>query len=241
MADILTFRKGQEAIYRERFRQMEPLIRKDGFKSDTVFANRRGGLLVAFLPDKYTAWCMRKVIESMNRAAQAVAAPVNVYGADMFHSTISDFRAADGFLPDNEAHRLAIDDLQLAIKHTVASLPGITRNHCAIEYQRRLLCNQTTVIAPGEPNEEWLTVVEQVIARCQDAGITLRKPWGAHMTLARFTDAFGPPESGDLLRATKEIFCPNATLCPRYIGLGAFTCSTDEGFRVDWWHRIKLR
>ena len=182
---------------------------------------------------------MRKAAESLNAAARKDALPLDVYGADIFHSTISDYRTADGFV-DDEPHRLVIDELAPVIRQAVVALPRITRNHCAIGYRRRLLCNQTTVIAPGEPSEEWLIIVERIIERCLDAGIPLREPWGAHMTLARFHDACLPSQSGGFLRAAAAIKL-DVTLCPRFIGLGAFTCTTRNGFRVEWRHRIRLR
>ena len=241
MAAIQAFRESEERIYRERFRRMAPQIRKEGFKADPVFANQRSGVLIAFLPDPYTAWCMRQVIASVNTAVQAYGVPVSVYGAEVFHSTISGYQATDGAPVGLETRGSTIDDtLQPAIAHAIKTLPRITRNRCAIKYHHRLLCNPTTVIAPGEPNEEWLLIVERLIARCKNAGITLRKPWGAHMTLARFTANYRPSSFNGFLGALAKIN-PDAVLRPRSIGIGIFTCSTDGDFRVDWRCKIQLR
>lgn len=247
MADIKAFRREQERIYRERFRHQEAMIRREGFKPDPIVTGERGGVLVAFLPDLEARWRMRDILDLLGRCITTCDVSHIRYATTPFrhhratvHSTISDCEVADHFVPslDMVTNRF-IDMLRFNVAKTVRSLPMTTRKRCVIRFNKPLLCNSTTVIAPGEPSEEWLIVVDRIIRRCRSAGIDLRDPWGAHMTLARFTETTEPWRAKQLLPLVHEIR-PRVSFQPRSIGVGTFTFNVRDGFQANWLHRIRL-
>jgi len=252
VADIKAFLREQERIYRERFRQQEAVVRREGFKPDPVVTGEKGGFLVVFLPDFTTRFWMPMILSLVGDELARCGIPHIRYTANPFrylpanvHSTISDYNVADGYVPfsgtatNRAVDSLLVTNLQFAVRKAVRSLPVTTREQCAVQYRMPLLCNSTTVIAPGTPNEEWLIVVERIIERCASAGIELRRPWGAHMTLARFTEAVEPKKVRKSLSLVRGIQ-PSVTLRPHSIGVGTFTFNARDGFRANWLHKIRL-
>ena len=106
-----------------------------------------------------------------------------------------------------------------------------------IEYNEWLF-NQSTLIAAGTPNEAFLEISQRIVDSAKKESLELRLPWGAHITIARFTR----PQTYDELAGFRS-FLENAALLgtsrPACIDVGHMTFKEDT-FEFTSYERFEL-
>lgn len=180
------FLKEQERIYR-KFKRAE--VRTLGTKPDEFVSGKRtAGYFLAY---RYPTHVTEAVSKVSTRISEIV--PAMIYDGDIIHTTISDCLLEQEDIPDEGMLDNLIDAASV-IEGEVA--PEITFNE--------LLCNRTTVIFAGMPDQQFLSLSRLIIDEAAKYGVKLRDPWGAHVTVARFLDTVSAERLGALFGLLEE-------------------------------------
>jgi len=181
------FREKQDNIYAGIATKGEDLGITQGLESDVTEA--QGAFLVA--------WRHPEIVAGrMEEASLAIASVANAltYTRSTLHTTLSDYDLAPGLHIDpvhSLDHEETLDTLTFAVKRGLdtAGARAIAGRRIAFS---SLITNGKSVIAPGQPSDELLTINNAVKRASSDLGIAngegLRGSWGAHATINRFTE-----------------------------------------------------
>jgi hypothetical protein len=60
------------------------------------------------------------------------------------------------------------------------------------------------IINPGIPDETFLSIALEITKKAKEKNISLRLPWGAHMTTGRFKEVVQPEYLTDFFKLMKE-------------------------------------
>ena len=217
--NIQEFLAKQEQVY-DKFRSSSEQIQREGVKPHGL--NGKGGYLIAFRhPDE--------IAEAAGTFSTNLAqfSPLMVFHPGNIHTTISDYQLGVRFSPDLGV----LNRLVSAVRET-GRLAAPT-----IEYNEWLF-NQSTLIAAGTPNEAFLEISQRIVDSAKKESLELRLPWGAHITIARFTR----PQTYDELAGFRS-FLENAALLgtsrPACIDVGHMTFKEDT-FEFTSYERFEL-
>ena len=216
--DFTEFIAKQEEVY-NKFRDISKL-EIEGTKPS--IPDSQGGYLIIFRhPLKVT----EKVEGFSKRISQIV--PAIVYDSATIHTTISDFGIKEGFAPEKDIlEKLCNSARRVFFKDTPA-----------ISYSEWLY-NQNTVIVAGMPDETFLEIAQGIYSSGEKNGIKLRMPWGAHITVNRFTEQKSPEELKDFFKLMKEAPVLGKSV-PENIDVAYFDFSP-KGFKTTTYERFKL-
>ena len=208
----------QEQIY-ARFRAQEAVVRQQGLIPDAAVQNELGGFVIAW---KHPPSRARAVAELSREIGEIV--PVMEYSAWSVHTTLSDHRVSPGFEVNvgSEEHWNTLQALSAGAKKAVHDAADKNLPQCEVHYTAPWLCNQTTVIAQGVPNVAFMALGDAVRSACQERGIELRPPWGAHITVARFRTRADPKKAESLLQLLQAT-SPIGTSVPETLEVGSFS------------------
>jgi len=168
------FIKSQETVY-SRFRRTK--IKKLGTLPDPfIDGHRRSGYFIAL---RYPTEIAKAVEELSFQIAET--APVMIYDKDKIHTTLSDFSLGRDVPCDTK------------VLDRLVEIASVVESQDAPEIEiHDLLCNRNTVILAGSPNEQFVNLSNIILSQAQKSGINLREPWGAHITVARFSQTVAP-------------------------------------------------
>lgn len=185
MTDFSSFLEEQERIY-GTFRSASEQVRIEGAVADPVFTSRKGGIFIAF---RHPPEIAHAIGELSRQIAERV--PAVLYAPESIHTTISDYGVADGRVVPQ-------DDGVLNAISSIVSLRRLEIGEYNVELGE-VLVNHTSVIIAGTPDAAFLKAAELIQRACQDQGISLRLPWGGHVTVSRFKEPFPAEKAASLL------------------------------------------
>ena len=191
------FIENQNGIYKQIQDQGNKVF-SEGIKPDKAVVEEHGGLLISF---RHPIEMMEKLEEFSSKIAEVT--PAVPFGVSNAHTTISDYNVAPNYRVDweNKETDLLCKNL---IKAITTALGKIESNSLKINFTG-FIYNQTTVIATGTPNEAVLNLVQAIRNSAEEMGITLRMPWGMHITTNRFTEAKSQGELSEFFILMKNI------------------------------------
>lgn len=170
----------QEKTYRA-FSALAETARQKGIMPDPNLDKRFGGFFVVLIHPMEIA----RRAEEMSRAT-ACTIPALLYRARDVHTTVGSFLYGKGFSPDAvENPEKILRDLADAAETTVKEAKHGAEK-CTVDYGEYLY-TQAVLIAAGIPNLGFVHVVDTLEREAKKRGITLKRPWGSHMTLNRFS------------------------------------------------------
>lgn len=154
----------------------------EGIKPDKAVHEEHAGLLISF---RHPVEMMEK-LEIFSEKIAAVVPAVS-FGVSNAHTTISDYNVA------SKNHiKLESDETKLICnRFSMAITEAIHENENSIPLEINFtgfIYNQTTVIATGTPNKAVINLVNEIRQSVEKIGISLRMPWGMHITTNRFSD-----------------------------------------------------
>ena len=233
---VRQFMERQDEVLERSFRSRQALVREAGLVSDPVVTEQRGGFHVVFRHELSMA---EQVATVAKRIATVVSGTV-AYGKREVHTTIGDAGVTPGFQFDdrNSEQTKVLDRLTVSVNTALASR-GQRDLNCAITYNG-CLSNQTTVIAPGRPNSEFLRVIRRIRRQCQKLDLPVSIPWGAHITVARFGQAMPPDQLTPFFQLMDGVEYVVGTSRLTCVDVGHFTCGP-KGFRITVMARFPLR
>lgn len=168
----------QQEIYAKSFRQKEHVVMEKGLESDPAITNRDGGFFIACRHGCDFASKIEKLSHSIGCLPHL--RPILTYYRETAHTTLATYMVSPDFRvdPDQEAHRQIIDDLWWAVCYVLCDpetclIP--TPLPIEIDYSEYLF-NQTTVIAKGLPNENFVKLAEEIARMAKFRKIDLKKP-----------------------------------------------------------------
>lgn len=164
------FIEEQDKVY-DKFKNSREKVLAEGLNRQQL--SSKGMYLIYFM---HPTDISEKVEELSKDISKIV--PTMMYTAPNIHTTISDYM---GPALDFNCNEEILKRLSLGLRNASRlSSPVIT-------YQN-MLNNQDTIVLKGMPTISFLEAVYSVIDGMDKEGIALRKPWGAHITVARIND-----------------------------------------------------
>ena len=161
------------------------------------------------------------------------------YGEEAIHTTITDYMIAPNFVPSgNPEHEHTLEILSSSARRIVERYVIRKTDIPACSYLGYAF-NQTGVILRGTPSETFFHITQQMVKMAQQAGISLRMPWGAHATIARFSTISSAAFAQEL-RSFMAVFNPlqASPYFPfQYVGVGWFA-NGPKGFNLHMTERI---
>ncbi len=229
--------QGQEGVY-AKFKNSHQHLESHGLSDDSVVTECKGGMFIVFRPPDTLAGSIAEVSRRIGKLVPGTVA----YRADQLHTTISDF----GVVAHNQLGNSTVrgDDkvlraMKTGVETALAKIGPLARQ-CEVAYSQ-FFVNATTVILAGHPNPEWFTAVQVILAECEEAGVSLRLPWGSHITIARFGQKHSPAVAKELLAYLDSLSAgePIGSGRPIAIDVGSFQFNS-EGFELTIAHRFSL-
>ncbi|OHA27742.1 MAG: hypothetical protein A3C08_03225 [Candidatus Taylorbacteria bacterium RIFCSPHIGHO2_02_FULL_47_18] len=205
------FLKVQEQTYKE-IRDLRVL--DTGAKADVALQERRGGFFVSLI---HASDITRNAARLSSKIAHIV--PSITYQCEHIHTTvgrvIKEFGPHFYCDPDSETNRNVLALLGEIVKDAMTKLNTPYPKIIYTEY----LTTRNSVIAIGAPNEWFTNFAEALVDISKQAGMEIAPPWGAHITVSRFTEKITKKELGglsDLLR----IYTPLGISIPVAVAIG---------------------
>lgn len=186
-----------ERIYKQNLRGRQRLVQTEGIQADPVFLQKAGGIGVVF---RYPSSFSDDVIAYSQQLAEQSG---GVALGQALHTTIR-FATANGFVFDPDRDTPIMAGLAASLRQKVATTLPYFLKESAINFSA-VVYNHFAVVAPGKPNHACYTLLEYLY---NAAGLLPEAmPWGAHMTLVRFSEPRLPEELAaffDLLQTPKS-------------------------------------
>ena len=208
MSDIrATFIEKQERIYGEiAAKRAEVLVH--GIRPEVHYRNRRGAFSIALLHSSHVA----ETFSSVSRMI-ATCVPAVVYPPCNIHTTLYIARMPAPFLynPHDSEHQTILRTL---VQATGASFAERKPRVCCIEYSRYFL-TQEAVLAPGEPDNAFVEMVDLLSVNCEKLGVVGNPAWGAHATVSRFTAQKPASDLGALLKLLERSPVVGTSVCTK--------------------------
>ncbi len=192
---MLLHEVNQNRIYENDFRAKMNLLHR--VQAASCVNEPSAGYLVAWL---YSDALMEKVAEVNGRINQIV--PTIRFGKGSAHTTITVYQKQP--LASFKINRQTLTSLTEACNNLDTQLLQAVQ----IDFKEWLF-NQEAFIAAGQPNDPFWQVGEALQAAGKARGLTLRMPWGAHMTVGRFLTPSG--NVNDLNKLAQQT--PTLRLC----------------------------
>lgn len=217
----------QEKIY-EKFRVGMETAVIEGLKPDPVIAERKGGYLIFLRPAKIVVDAVAKASRCISELVPGAVA----YNAEEIHTSISDYRVAPNFLANRcEDYPQTLELLSLVIRDAWKEIAFTRSLACAYN---GYVFNQTTVIMTGRPFLVYfMLAIDTALQSAAKMNIVLQKPWGAHITVARFGQQNSPGKAKELEAFCKKSEYPIYDFAFPYesINLGEYSAGL-QGFRL---------
>ena len=208
----------QDEVY-SRFRDTSK-IHNEGTKP--AVPERQGGYLIVF---RHSQEIAQKISDFSKRISQAI--PSLFYDFATIHTTISDLIMGENFTPEKDTLE------KLCASVVVAKIV----NKPQILYSEWLY-NQNTVLAAGIPDQPFFDIIQDVYSLGKQKGLSVRLPWGAHITVSRFLEERKPEELDDFVKLMKEAPILGEST-PENIDVGYFDFGRN-GFKIETYERFKL-
>jgi len=212
-------------------------VQKTGTKP-SLLKGCKGGYLIAFRFSQQVTEIVGKLSEKINKII-----PSLVYDGKNAHTTIYtiDHKGDGTFYPNPEKLRVFANHIHDLEKEL--SAPQIVF--------RGWLYNESTVIASGTPTKEFYEAFDKIGYKiCSEVSSDLIKPWGAHITTARFKEEKSAEQMQEffhLMRTTPAISTQKkknrnytGIVKPTSIDVGSFDFSA-EGFEYTVSDSLKLQ
>jgi len=200
----------QNGIY-ERFRQSLDAVRTEGILPDPSVFKTCGGLLVTI---EHSGPIVDRVTSLSESLGQFV--PAIMYQNNCIHTTLIGY----DLRPEREYSAgeddTTIELLANAIKEELVALCDSP----AIRFSGEILCNKTTIILPGVPNEAFLNLASAAIERSGLANT--RGPVMAHITVLRFKEQLSADQLSPKFFQLVENGIPEFESIPVGISVGYF-------------------
>lgn len=177
----------QDSIY-EKFTAGQAEAKVAGLLADKAVTYRLGGYLVGLRPSEQVCELLEEVEEEIGLHVDYAS-----YGMGRYHTTMSDYRVSAHRDPRDDDDHVAVLEKLCMIAQRAANSPWAPH----ARYTDPLF-NRTTVIVGGIPNAAFLAIADHAVATATQYDIDLRRPWGAHSTIGRFTQDEGPEVAVDL-------------------------------------------
>lgn len=178
----------------EIFRALAKETKRTGIAPDPNLNKRFGGFFVVLT---HAPAICRKAEEVSRNVARTI--PAIVYRAKNVHTTIGSFLYGEDFSPNNTGNpECFLEDLADAAK-AVAMEAKNNEDRCAIDY-REYLYTPVVLIAAGIPNIGFVNIVNALGRHAAERGITLKQPWGSHITLNRFSASAEEKQTGGFFK-----------------------------------------
>lgn len=209
----------QESIYTE-FRntskiELEGIIPK-------IFENQ-GGYIIAYRHSENIIEGIKEFSEKISRIVPSI-----IYNEGNIHTTLATFQVSDNFVFDKILLKNIINSVH-------ASVPLIKK--VEIEYTEWLM-NQDSGIVGGIPNPAFFENIKKVVEYAMKAGIQLKSPWGAHITISRFLESVSKEQTLELLNLFKNSK-PLGLSKIEYVDVG-YSVLTPKEFKLNIYERFKI-
>ena len=209
--DWYAFKKGQDRVY-DIIRSKRAQLYKHGTSTDTTWLARRGTFSVALLPSARIATHLASASHDLASHTSAV-----VYEREHLHTTLVSLPFQEHFLyREDDARQNNILRTLTRVAQSVVSEFGTTP--CPIRYDSYLL-GPEAVVAEGQPTERYEQLVSLLHARCADEGLPVKKCWGSHITMSRFTESRRPDDIESVLGLLDVLKSPVLSLS-RQVAVG---------------------
>lgn len=174
--------------------------RKIGIRPDPGLVNRRGGFFLSLMHEPEIVTKASKLSLEIGRRVPAVS-----YTNNELHTTAGSIPESqqDYFYYDEgmPTHRRFLDAV-VNVANEVAT--EMRSGACQILFSEPYIIVPTCVVAPGQPNEAFIEIINTVKKVSEEVGVEFKLPWGAHMTLCRFTKTKKPEEVQALFHLLKN-------------------------------------
>jgi len=216
MKDFEEWWKEMEEVY-EKFRRRSEEVTQKGLES-TIPEYTTGGYLLFRLLEEVRR-PLAEISEEISRTT-----PSTVYSPEMLHLTLSDFGIklrGDFPLSSSSLSRIS----EIVDKEIMGCRPpGI--------YLDKVLYNSDTIIVEGYPyGEDFYNLAKKIVEGCEQRGIELRPPWGAHVTVSRISESRKPEDTNDFLELMKSLGPIDKDITLRNLELGSFFW---DGSKPSW-------
>ena len=178
------FLQNQEKNYNEIRNLQRLVVEEKGIEPDPALVERRGGFFIVLI---HSTVITRKAMRFSREVSKR--APAIVYGSTHVHTTLG--RCTFGFGPQfyfnahtDKKGAGILRKLSDVISNISETIP---RNALEINYTEYLLTPHS-LIAAGTPNEVFVKMLNLMIEEGKRRNIEINPPWGAHITLSRFTE-----------------------------------------------------
>ena len=185
---------------------------------------QQGGYLIAL---RHPAEVAGAIAEASIHISSII--PAVVYSSANVHTSLSMLGAQENFSPEPSMLE-ALSDV------AYTSLPYSGR--ISIVYGG-LLANQNTVIAEGQPNEQFFYYAAFIVDEALQRDITLQLTWGSHITVARFLEQGSGAKIQQLLEYL-QASRPLGTSVPESVDVGHFILSP-HGFNYQVFEHFEIR
>jgi len=209
MEDFNTWLQDQNRIYNERFRHRAALLESQSVEKPKRAQDATRGYYVVFRLPEHARNTLGEVSEQI-----AQLTPSITYKPEIMHATLSDY----GIVPENEFSQDndLLEDICQGIEQ---SLPHI--NAPVVEI-KDLLYNPDTVLFEGQPDKMFFNACKTVIKNCKTQDVDLRDPWGAHITISRFSENKTPDQLQELIKYLKTVPPLNESVALTDLEVGTF-------------------
>lgn len=178
--NLENFLKEQEKNYNE-IRAL--LVLETGAEADPALQERRGGFFISLIHADELTQSGAKISAEIAHIVPSVS-----YGTKDIHTTLGRVKQEYGphfyCNPDKEPSVTILQKLKEVVKE---ALTDVIEPYPRIAYSDYLVTRHA-VIAVGTPNEWFVKFTGALIKKGGNCGIEIIPPWGAHITMGRFTE-----------------------------------------------------
>jgi hypothetical protein len=240
MTEFNQFLEKQNGIYAKFEAANAQIGETEGVKPDTGGLAKQARFIIAL---RYPEKVGLLVEEFSAEVADAVGAAT--YGPHNAHSTLSDLKPDEGVVEINlgsipEDEELILDTLARATREAIdQGLEFLPDSEVRFDNH---LTNGSTVVAPGQPNEDVWKLKQLILEQTKKGGIDLGSgAWGFHMTESRFKEAHNvdSPEVARLVRII-EAAGSLGVAKPTAVDVGYFNTNPEDGFVLTTYERFDL-
>lgn len=182
--NIIEFLGHQDKVYDDMRSLERDRTRTKGIEPDPRLISRNGGFFLSFVHEPRITARASAISVRIGACVPAIS-----YTTEELHTTAGSIvdSIQDHFYFDREmpVHKEWLDAV-LHVAYEVTSVVGA--DPCLIAFTDPFMIVPTGVVAPGQPNQGFFEVIHAVERVSKEYGVKFRLPWGAHMTLNRFTE-----------------------------------------------------
>jgi len=173
------------------------LVASEGVRPDPAILREMGGYGVVLRHGVGVTRCLEKF--SARLAASVGGVKYAAYNA---HTSVCIYDTPQ-YRYSPRVEDSVLRDVARVVRECVGQVGKATRRACKIRFTS-LIYNQHSVVAPGEASQELYDFIMNVVEKCQGLLAEFKPPWGGHMTVYRFTEAYSPEQLVDFLELLKN-------------------------------------